>query len=340
MSRVICFGEIMGRLNPEGYLKIVQANRFELSFAGGEANVAVSLANLGIDVAFVTKIPDNDLGKSLVRTLRSYNVDVSKIIFGGDRLGLYFVEKGASQRPSKVIYDRKNSAIATSKPEEFNWDIIFDGAKWFHFTGITPALSESTSEICLEACKKAKEKGLIISCDLNYRKNLWSCKKAESTMSVLMPYVNICIANEEDAANVFNIHAQETDIACGKLSYDGYISVAQQLTDRFGFDQVAITLRESISATENNWSAMLYKNGESFFSKKYHINLVDRIGGGDSFGGALIFSLLSEYGHQKTIEFAVAASCLKQTVEYDFNQVSFDDIMLLMEGDCSGRVQR
>jgi 2-dehydro-3-deoxygluconokinase len=340
MKRVVCFGEIMGRLNPEGFLKITQAQKLELSFAGGEANVAVSLANYGVNASFVTKLPDNDLGKSVIKTLRAYNVDVSEIVFGGERLGLYFVEKGASQRPSKVIYDRKNSSIATAIKDDFNWEEILKGADWFHFTGITPALSDSTSGICLEACMAAKKKGIIVSCDLNYRKNLWSSEKAGKIMSELMPYVDICIANEEDAEKVFGIKAKSTDVSSGKLDYDGYVSVAEQLTDRFGFDKVAITLRGSLSASDNNWAAMLYANGQSWFSKNYLIHIVDRVGGGDSFGGALIYGLLADYEPQKALEFAIAASCLKHTIEFDFNQVTVAEVEKLMNGDGSGRVQR
>jgi len=340
MKRVVCFGEIMARLNPEGYLKIKQANRLELSFAGGEANVAVSLANYGLDTTFVTKLPDNDLGKAVVKTLRGYAVDVTNIVYGGERLGLYFVEKGASQRPSKVIYDRKYSSIATAAPEDFDWEKTFADADWFHFTGITPALSDTTAAICLEACQKAKEKGITVSCDLNYRKNLWSSDKANQVMSELMPYVNVCIANEEDAEKVFGIHAEHTDVSSGQLDHTGYVSVARQLTERFGFDKVAITLRGSISASENNWAAMLYQDGNSWFSKNYLIHIVDRVGGGDSFGGALIYAILSGYQPQKVVDFAVAASCLKQTIEFDFNQVTVSEVEKLMSGDGSGRVQR
>jgi 2-dehydro-3-deoxygluconokinase len=340
VSRVVCFGEIMGRLNPEGYLRIVQAKKFELSFAGGEANVAVSLANYGIDVAYVTKLPKNDLAKSVVRELRGYGVNVSHIAYGGDRLGMYYVEKGASQRASKVIYDRKNSSIATAKREDFDWDAIFEGAQWFHFTGITPALSDGCANICRDALKTAKAKGLTVSCDLNYRKNLWPSEKAGKVMAELMGDVDLCIANEEDAEKVFGIKADDTDISEGRLSREGYINVARQLTDRFGFNMVAITLRGSISASDNDWGAMLYADGQSYFSRNYRIHIVDRVGGGDSFVGALIFTLLSGYATQRAVEFAAAASCLKHTIEFDFNQVTVDEVEKLMGGDGSGRVQR
>lgn len=340
MKRVVCFGEIMGRLNPEGYLRIGQANKFELSFAGGEANAAVSLANYGLDAVFVTKLPDNELGKAVIKTLRGYNVNISEIVLGGERLGLYFVEKGASQRPSKVIYDRKYSSISTAKKEEFDWNSIFKGTNWFHFTGITPALSDDAASICDDACKVAKKKGVTVSCDLNYRKNLWSSEKAQKIMGKLMQYVDVCIANEEDAEKVFGIKAESTNVSIGKLDHKGYISVAKQLVDRFGFKKVAITLRGSISASDNNWAGMLYANGKTWFSKNYLVHIVDRVGGGDSFGGALIYALILKYEPQRAIEFAAAASCLKQTIEFDFNQVTVAEIEKLVSGDVSGRVQR
>ena len=233
MSKIVCFGEIMGRLNPEGYLRISQAKKFELSFAGGEANVAVSLSNYGEDAAFITKLPENDLAKSVIKDLKGYGVNISSIAFGGERLGMYYVEKGASQRPSKVIYDRKYSSISMAKKEDFDWDKIFDGSKWFHFTGITPALSDECVEICKDACEAAKEKGITISCDLNYRKNLWTSEKAGQVMAQLMEYVDVCIANEEDADKVFSIKADDTDVTTGNLSQDGYTNVAKQLIERF-----------------------------------------------------------------------------------------------------------
>jgi 2-dehydro-3-deoxygluconokinase len=317
-----------------------QAKSLQVSFAGGEANVAVSLANFGVDVSYVTKLPTNDLSQTLTRNLRSFGVDTSEIQYGGDRLGIYFVEKGASQRPSKVIYDRKYSAISMVRPGEFDWSGIFKDAKWFHFTGITPALGDNVAEVCREACCAAKEMGLTISCDLNYRKNLWSSDKAAQVMGTLMKYVDLCIANEEDAEKVFGIKAKDTDVTAGQLSHDGYTEVARQICDRFGCDKVAITLRGSISASDNNWAGMLYMGGESYFSKNYLIHIVDRVGGGDSFGGGLIYALLNQYEPQKAIDFAVAASCLKHTIEFDFNMVSVNEVLNLMGGDGSGRVQR
>ena len=340
MKRIITFGEIMMRLNPEGYNRFVQAGKFEASYAGGEANVAVSLCNYGMDGAFVSKVPAHEIGQCAVNELRHFGVDTRLMVRGGDRLGIYFVEKGASQRASKVIYDRAGSAIAKATASDFDWNKIFDGADWFHFTGITPALGGELPEICLEACKAAKALGIKISCDLNYRKKLWSNEKANEVMSKLMPYVDVCIANEEDAKDVFGIEAEDTDLNAGKVNHEGYISVARQLSEKFGFEKVAITLRGSISASDNEWAAMLYSDGKAYFSPKYSVRIVDRVGGGDSFGAGLIYSLLSEYDEQKAINFAVAASCLKHSIEHDFNLVSVSEVEALAGGNASGRVQR
>ncbi|MDO5293266.1 MAG: sugar kinase [bacterium] len=339
-KKVVTFGEIMLRLAPEGYYRFVQADKYGATYGGGEANVAVSLANYGFDAKFVTKLPKHEIGQAGVNSLRKFGVDTSYITRGGDRVGIYFLEKGASQRPSKVIYDRAGSSIATATTADFNWDEIFEGAEWFHFTGITPALGDNVTEICLEACKAAKERNITISCDLNYRNKLWSKEKAGEVMAKLCEYIDVCIANEEDAADVFGIHASNTDVTSGQLNLDGYTDVAKQLTDRFGFKKVAITLRESISANDNNWGAMLYEDGKSYFSKRYKMHIVDRVGGGDSFGGGLICASLNELDPQATIEFAVAASCLKHSVEGDFNLVSVDEVSKLAGGDASGRVQR
>ena len=341
MKKIITFGEIMMRLNPPGYLRFLQTDVFEATYAGGEANVAVSLANFKEDAAFVSKVPENELGQNAINALRRYGVDTSMVLVGGPRLGVYFCEKGASQRGSKVIYDRAGSSIAVAKREEFDWDKIFDGADWFHFTGITPALGGDMPAACLDACKAAKAKGLTVSCDLNYRGKLWTREQAGETMAKLMPYVDVCIANEEDAKDVFGIAAENTDINSGKLDREGYISVARQLTERFGFKAVAITLRGSISASENNWSGMLYKDGEAYFARNYLIHLVDRVGGGDSFGGGLIHAMRKwPEDPQQQIEFAVAASCLKQATEYDFNLASEKEVLALAGGNASGRVQR
>lgn len=340
MGKVITFGEIMLRLTPVGYDRFVQAHAFNTTYGGGEANVAVSLAHYGIDVGFVTKLPTHEIGQAAVNFLRQFGVDTSYIIRGGERVGIYFLEKGASQRPSKVIYDRIGSSIAKAAKEDFNWKKIFDGAEWFHFTGITPALSDNAAEICLDACKAAKANNMTVSCDLNYRKNLWSREKAGQVMAQLMEYVDVCIANEEDASNVFGIKADNTDITSGKLSHEAYKSVAKKLADRFNFKKVAITLRGSISANDNNWAAMLYDGSEYYFSKSYLIHIVDRVGGGDSFGAGLIYSFVTGAKLQQALEFSVAASCLKHTIEGDFNHVSVDEVKSLAGGDGSGRVQR
>ncbi len=338
--KVVTFGELMLRLAPENYLRFVQSKKFEATFGGAEANVAVSLANYGVDAAFVSKLPTHEIGQMAVNSLRQFGVDTSLITRGGERVGIYYCEKGASQRPSKVIYDRAYAAIAMAKASDFNWAKIFKGVDWFHFTGITPALSDSMAKICITACKEAKKRGVKISCDLNFRKKLWSKEKAGQVMGELCNYIDYCIANEEDAKDVFGIEADNTDIYSGKLDRNGYISVAQKLTERFNFKGVAITLRESLSANDNNWSAMLYTDGNAYFSKKYAMHIVDRVGGGDSFGAGLIYSLLNGYDSQKAIEFAVAASCLKHSIEGDYNMVSVDEVKKLAEGDASGRVQR
>lgn len=340
MKRVVTFGEIMLRLAPEGYYRFLQADKFGATYGGGEANVAVSLANYGLDARYVTKLPEHEIGQAAVNSLRKHGVDTSYIARGGSRIGIYFLEKGASQRASKVIYDRDGSSIKDAKAEDFDWDRIFEGVEWFHFTGITPALGKNLVEICIEACKKAKEKNITISCDLNYRKKLWTKQEAREAMTELCQYIDVCIANEEDASDVFGIAAENTDLTSGKVNHEGYISVAQQLAQKFQFKKVAITLRESISANDNGWSAMLYEDGKSYFSKKYMVHIVDRVGGGDSFGAGLIYSQVMGYGPQESIEFAAAASCLKHTIEGDFNMVSVDEVKKLAEGDGSGRVQR
>ena len=340
MKTVLCFGEIMLRLNPEGYLRIKQADRFLVSFAGGEANVAVSLANYGIHARFVTKLPENDISELAIKNLRAYAVDTSDIVRGGERLGLYYVEKGASQRPSKVIYDRKYSAFAAATPQDFEWDKLFCGVDVFHITGITPALSDSMAKICVEAVKKAKEKNITVSFDLNYRKNLWTPEKARSVAEEIMPYVDICIGNEEDAKNMLGIETSGTDVLRGQLCRQDYIETAQKIQELYGCHTVAITLRKSISASDNGWAAMIYKEGKACFSKEYLIHIVDRVGGGDSFCGALLYGYLSNFDPQKAIDFAVAASCLKHTTEYDFNLATEEEVFRLLEGDGSGRVQR
>lgn len=340
MSKIVCFGELMLRLNPEGYLRFEQADKFMATFGGGEANVAVSLANFGMDASFCSKLPTHAIGNMAVRALRAEGVATADIVRGGERVGIYYIEKGASQRPSKVIYDRKYSAIGMASREDFDWDKILTDTVWFHFTGITPALGDNVAEICLDAVKACRAKGIKVSCDLNFRKNLWTSEKAGKVMGELMQYVNVCIANEEDADKVFGIKPDHNDVDSGKLNREGYIDVAKKLSERFGCEKVAITLRESISANDNNWAAMLYDGEKAYFSKKYAVHIVDRVGGGDSFGAGLIYSLLSGYDMQDTIEFAVAASCLKHSIEYDFNRVSVDEVKALVKGGGSGRVQR
>ena len=340
MGKVITFGELMIRLQPYNYERFVQADHLEFTFGGGEANVAVSLANYGQDVAFVTKLPAHAIGQCAVNSLRRYGVDTSKIVRGGDRVGIYFNEKGASQRPSVCIYDRAHSAIQEAAAADFHWDAIFEGADWFHFTGITPALGPNVVEICKEACKTAKAKGVKISCDLNYRGKLWTREQARTAMTDLCQYVDVCISNEEDAKDVFGIEAAATDITAGELNKEGYKSVAKQLADKFGFEKVAITLRESKSAFDNDWSAMLYDGSSYCFSKLYHLHIIDRIGGGDSFGGGLIYALRKGMDTQAAVEFAVAASALKHAIEGDYNFATIAEVEKLAGGDGSGRVQR
>ena len=330
----------MLRLAPNGYYRFFQNDQLQATFGGGEANVAVSLANFGEDAAFVTKLPAHAIGQGAVNALRAMGVDVSHIVRGGDRVGIYYLEKGASQRGSVCIYDRAHSAIQEAKPEDFDWNRIFEGADWFHFTGITPALGPNLVEICRQACAAAKERGLTVSCDLNYRGKLWTREAAREAMTALCRYVDVCIANEEDAKDVFGIEAEGSDITGGKLNKEGYRSVAGQLAGRFGFSHVAITLRTSLSASDNNWAGMLYDGKESCFSREYRLHIVDRVGGGDSFGGGLIYALRRGMAPQEAIEFAVAASALKHSVEGDFNRVSVAEVEKLGGGDAAGRVQR
>ena len=338
MSDIVTFGEIMMRLATPGFLRFAQSPHLELTFGGGEANVAVSLVNYGLSADFVTRLPKNDMAQRAINELRGIGVGTQHIVRGGERIGIYFLESGASQRASKVTYDRAHSAIAEIKPGEVDWDRVFTGAKWFHWTGITPALSDSAAAVTEEACKAAKKHGLTISTDLNYRKKLWSKEKAGQVMGGLMQYVDVCIANEEDAESVFGIKGAE--VTSGKIEHGQYEEVARKLVEKFGFKRVAITLRESHSASRNGWSAMLYENGKSYFSRAYDITIVDRVGGGDSFGGGLIYALLRGDDADKAINFAVAASCLKHTIPGDYNRVTLDEVETLAKGDASGRVQR
>lgn len=340
--RVVTFGELLLRLAAPGYTKLFQKDSLDATFCGGEANVAVSLANFGVDAAFVTKLPYSDVGRAAAHALDYFKVDTSKIVYGDGRMGLYYLEKGASQRPSKVIYDRAYSAIALAKRNEFDWDDIFEGADWFHWTGINPALSDELAEICAIACQKAQEKGIRISCDLNYRGKLWSPEKAQTVMKPLMKYVDVCICNEEDAEKVLGIKAEGTDVENANLNDAGYARTAELIYSYYGCKYIATTLRKSYSASRNGWRAMLYDAEalESYFSQEYDIQLVDRVGGGDSFGAGLIYAMGSGMDCQEAIEFATAASCLKQTMEGDFNRCTVDDVQALLKSGGNGRVQR
>lgn len=330
----------MLRLTPPNHLRFIQTQSFDVAYGGGEANVAVSLANYGEDAYFVTKVPDNPIGQAAINELRRYGVNTDFIKRGGERLGIYFNEIGASQRPSLVVYDRAHSSISEADPEDFNWDEILKGAKWFHFTGITPALGDNVAKACLDAVKTAKKYDVTVSCDLNYRKKLWSTQKANKVMSELMKYVDVSIGNEEDAEKVFGIKAGESDVTKGELCEEGYKEVAKKLQEKFSLKGVAITLRESFSASDNGWSAMYYDGKEFYKSRRYKVHIVDRVGGGDSFGGGLIYALSNGYEPQDAVEFAVAASCLKHTIVGDFNQMTKQEVENLVEGDGSGRVQR
>lgn len=338
MSQIITFGEVMLRLATPGFTRYAQATHLDLTYGGGEANVAVSLANFGLDAAFVTRLPKNDIAERCIAELRGLNVNVNQIVRGGERIGIYFLESGASQRASKVTYDRAHSAISEIQPNMVDWNSVFEGAQWFHWTGITPALSDSAAATVREACEVAKAKGLTVSTDLNYRRKLWSREKAGQVMGELMPFVDVCIANEEDAESVFGIKGAHVE--SGVIEHDVYIDVARQLIERFNFKQVAITLRESFSATHNGWSAMLYQDGEAFFSRRYDIYIIDRVGGGDSFGAGLIYGALKNKTPQESLDWAVAASCLKHSIPGDYNRVTVDEVDALVGGDASGRVQR
>lgn len=339
---VLTFGELLLRLAAPGYTRLLQKDSFDATFCGAEANVAVSLANFGIQTKYITVVPDDEIGDSAIRTLRSFGVDTSDIIRKDGRMGLFYLEKGASQRPSKVIYDRAYSSFALSESKDYDWDALFPGVKWFHFTGITPALSDNLSEICLEACKKAKEKGIIVSCDLNYRAKLWSPQKAKSVMTGLMHYVDVCFANEEDAEKVLGIKSDNTNINTAVLDYKGYEDVAKQICDKFSCKFVAISLRKSFSASRNGWNGMLYNNedGQTYFSKEYDIQIVDRVGAGDSFSAGIIYGLINNKSYAEIVDFAVAASCLKHSIEGDFNRVSIKEIGSLVQNGGNGRVSR
>lgn len=341
--KIVTMGEIMLRLSTPGNEKFIQADEFDVCYGGGEANVAVSLANYGHNAEFVTKVPSNPIGDSAVAALRKYNVETKNIARGGERLGIYFLETGAAMRASNVVYDRAHSSIATAKPEDFDFDKIFEGCDWFHFTGITPAISDEAAHLTEEALKAAKAKGVKVSCDLNFRKKLWSSEKAQKVMTNLMQYVDICIGNEEDADKVLGFKPGETDVCGGKLELKGYESIFKQMVEKFNFEYVISSLRVSHSASDNGWSACIYSRDtkEFYHSREYRISpIVDRVGGGDSFAGGTICGFLDGKNFKDALEFGVAASALKHTIPGDFNLVSRADVENLAGGDGSGRVQR
>lgn len=343
MKPIITFGEIMLRLSPPGYLRITQANSFEASFGGAEANVAASLARFGLPVEFVTRLPNNDLGETCLAYLRRYGIGVSQIVRGGDRLGIYYLETGAAQRGSKVVYDRAGSSAATIQPGMVDWARVLDGAGWFHTTGITPAISASAADAALQAVKTAHELGLTVSIDMNYRKNLWKWgKKASEVMPELFAFCDVAVGNEEDAQDVFGIQALNADVTAGKVSADAYRYVCEKLVERFpNLKSVAITLRGSLSASHNTWSGVLWDQGRFYQARAYDIDyIVDRVGGGDSFTGGLIYGMLTRADRQYALDFAVAASCLKHSIYGDFTEISVAEVEKLMSGDASGRVAR
>ncbi|MBK8945985.1 MAG: sugar kinase [Ignavibacteriae bacterium] len=342
-NKVVTFGEIMLRLSTEGFSRFVQSQKFDVTFGGGEANVAVALSNYGLESSFVTKLPKHEIGQSAVNHLRRFGVNTNYISRGGDRIGIYFLETGASQRASKVIYDRSNSAIANVEQKDFNWDEIFENCNWFHWTGITPAIGKKTQIVLEDALKIAKSKNIKISCDLNFRKKMWTSEEAQKVMIPLMEYVDVCIANEEDAEKSLGEKLGKTEIEKASIDEEGYIKTAELLKNKYNFDAVAITLRESYSASKNGWSAILFDDKDCvkpYRSKKYDIEIVDRVGGGDSFASGLIYGLLKYKNSKEALEFAVGASCLKHSIPGDFNLVSVDEVEKLIKGDGSGRVER
>ncbi|MGN1344807.1 MAG: PfkB family carbohydrate kinase [Traorella sp.] len=340
MAKVVTMGEIMLRLSTPGQSRFVQADSFDVVYGGGEANVAVSLANYGHDAYFVSKLPTHEIGQSAVNALRKYGVHTDYIARGGDRVGIYYLETGASMRPSKVIYDRAHSAIAEAKPEDFDFDTIMEGADWFHWSGITPAISDDAAELTKLACQAAKRHGVKVSVDLNFRKKLWTKEKAQSIMRPLMEYVDVCIGNEEDAELCLGFKP-DADVEKGETQAEGYKAIFTQMAQEFNFEYVISTLRESYSATHNGWKALIYNGKEFYESKHYDIEpIIDRVGGGDSFSGGIIHGLLTKPNQQEALEFAVAASALKHTIPGDFNLVSASEVEALAKGDASGRVQR
>ena len=341
MKRVVGFGDFLLRLSPPGYLRFRQASAFDAYYTGAEANVCASLAVMGVETEFVTRVPENPIAEAGLGELRRLGVGVGHVARGGDRLGLYYCEKGASQRPSLVVYDRMHSGVTTACRRNFDWARILKGAGFFHFTGITPALGGELPAICEDACRAAKKAGARISCDLNYRKNLWDTKTASRVMTRLLKYVDCLIANEEDAEKVLGIKAEGSDVTCGRLSREGYVGVARKLMAKFpNLKTVAITLRRSISASDNIWGAMLFDGHKAYFSRDYDVHIVDRVGAGDSFAAGLLYALGNRFGVQRAVDYAAAASCLKHTIERDVNLSTVAEIERLAQGDGSGRVQR
>jgi len=340
-KKAVFFGELMMRLSTRRHERIIQAREFDVSYSGAEANLGISLINFGLQSYMVSSVPDNAVGQACLNYMRQFGLNIDYVKKNGFRLGIYYVETGASQRPSTFLYNRKGSSITELRLGDFHWDEIFKGKHWFHFTGITPALADSLAEITREACITAQENGLTVSADLNFRRKLWSPEKARQVMTELMQYVDILFTNEEEADLVFGIKAKDTAGYSGKLNERGYEDVARQLRDKFNLKYVSITLRESISASVNNWSGMIFDGKTFYTSRKYHIdNIVDRIGGGDAFSAGVIYGLLTNQELQDIVDFAAAASCLKHSIHGDFNLVTFDEVLALMQGNTTGRIQR
>ncbi|MDQ6890353.1 MAG: sugar kinase [Bacteroidota bacterium] len=339
-KKVVTLGEIMLRLSTPDFKRFIQADSFDVTYGGGEANVAAALCNYGLQGAFVSKVPDNPIGQSAINHLRRYGVDTQFVARGGDRLGIYFLETGASMRASQVVYDRAGAAISEAEISDFDFDKIFEGADWFHTTGITPALSDKAAALTEAALKAAKEKNITTSIDLNYRKKLWSKEKAKEVMTRLCKYVDVCIGNEEDAETTLGFKSKGTDVTKGELNLDGYKDVFQQMKEKFNFKYIASTLRESHSASDNGWSALVYDGSDFYHSKQYEVRIIDRVGSGDSFASGFIYGLVTGMEMKDAAEFGVAASAIKHTIPGDLNHATLSDVKGLMKGDASGRVQR
>ncbi len=340
MAKVVGFGDLLVRFSPPGYQRFLQADSYEINYTGAEANVLVNLALNGVDTEFVTRLPQNLISECAVAQLKKFGVGVKRISFGGDRIGVYYLEKGASQRPSRLVYDRKYTSFATSSPSDYDWDSIFEGVTHFHFTGITPALGPELPGICFAACAQARARGILTSCDLNYRALLWDLETASKTMRRLMPLVDVLVCGREDSEKLLGVKPESKIVHGDAIDREAYAAAAAELTRVYGFQTVAITLRESFSASDNNWSGMLYTGNKAYFSKEYQIHLVDRVGGGDSFTAGLLYAMIHGFDPQHAVEYAVAASCLKQTIEQDFNLSYADEVEQLASGQASGRIQR